>query len=131
MFDHLTKLAQEDVSTEATSEISSEMSIEDTKQNIIIPTPVKIQEQTPLYELSSVVKIKLNNFPTETLPVRAFEVPQLHLEAPARDIFEDTQRQRILTLMNQNTLMMNGIIASQETTQQSLLRCLEELKGFK
>lgn len=131
LFDHLTRLSQEDVSTEATSEASSDMAIEEFKQNIIIPTPIKIQEQIAPCDLSSVVQVRLNNSPVETFQIPAFESPITQIEAPARDIFEDVQRQRILTLMNQNTLIMNSIISSQDSTQKNILRCLEELKGFK
>jgi hypothetical protein len=131
LFDHLTRLSQEDVSTEATSEVNSEMTIEETKQNIIIPTPIKFHDQAAPCDLSSVVKVRLTNYPTEPFQIPVFESPIFQKEAPARDAFEDAQRQRILTLMNQNTLIMNSIISSQDSTQKNLLRCLEELKGFK
>jgi hypothetical protein len=131
LFDFLTRLSQEDESTEATSEITSDSGYEESKQSLYVPTPIKITKIVEDVDLSNPVKVR----PYQPVP-EVYQIPQLDTQILQKDmqsqnIFEDAQRQRILGLMNQNTLLLNSIIASQDTTTGKLMRCVEELREFR
>jgi hypothetical protein len=82
-------------------------------------------------DLSNPVKVR----PYQPVP-EVYQIPQLDTQIlqkdlQAQNIFEETQRQRILGLMNQNTLLLNSIIASQDSTTDKLMKCVEELREFR
>jgi len=129
--DFLIRLSQDEESTEANSDTISEIALEETRQNDFIPSTLKIEEEIRDCDLSSVVSVKVNNFANGILSIPAFEAPIKVKESPARDILEDQHNQTILAMMNQNTLMMNSIMAAHESTQKRLITCLDDLKGFK
>lgn len=131
LFDFLSRLSQEDDSTEATSEVTSDSGYEEAKQAIYVPTPIKITKIVEDVDLSNPVKVRPYQPVAEVYQIPQLDTQIIQKEFQSQNIFEEAQRQRILGLMNQNTLLLNSIIASQDATTEKLMRCVEELKEFR
>jgi len=82
-------------------------------------------------DLSNPVKVRPYQPLAEVYQIPQLDTQILQKEGQAQNLFEETQRQRILGLMNQNTLLLNSIIASQDNTTDNLMKCVEELKVFR
>lgn len=131
LFEFLNRLSQDDNSTDVTSEASLNSPLEESKESFYVPTPIKILKANDDMDLSNPVKVRPFQPMSET-----FQIPQLDLhigqkEVPANNFFEDAQRQRILGLISQNTLVLNSIIASQDNTVSKLAKCIEDLRDFR
>lgn len=131
LFDFLTRLSQEDDSTEATSDVTSELESDDSKQGIFANNAIKITKSSEEFDLSNPVKVKPFQPLHDSFAIPQFEAPIQKTEIYNNQLFEDTQRQRILGLMSQSTLLLNSIIASQDNTTSKLQKCIEELRDFK
>jgi hypothetical protein len=131
LFDFLTRLGQEDESTEAPSEVPSDLESDDNKHSIFVSNHIKITKSMEEFDLSNPVKVKPFQPLSDSFVIPQLEAPIQKNEIYNNQLFEDTQRQRILGLMNQSTLLLNSIIASQDNTTSKLQKCIEELRDFK
>lgn len=131
LFEFLTRLSQEDDSTEATSEVPSDLESDDNKHGIFSTNAIKITKSQEEFDLSNPVRVKPFQPLSDSFVIPQLEAPIQKNEIYNNQLFEDTQRQRILGLMSQSTLLLNSIIASQDNTTSRLQKCIEELRDFK
>jgi len=110
--------------------MTSESENEESKQNIPTLDQIRIQSEDTLYDMSAIVKMKPFPGDHQLLPLPDSEYIQIK-QNPAIESFEQIQRQRILALMTENTLMLNNIIASQISCEDKIKASLEDLKNFK
>lgn len=128
LFDHLSRLSGDDQSTDVGSEVSSNPTLEESRQSIFIPTPTRIFKPSDCQDLSNPIRIP-------RLESKSTHVQEI--KAPARrqpnqnKIFEEVQRQRILKLMSENTLILNSIISSSDASTKKITNAIAELKSFK
>jgi len=130
LFDHLVKLTQEEDSTEASSDLTSESPIEENTeiQTSADTNAVFIEDGSS--DLSEVLRPQPFTGDSELLPLPDMTLFKMN-KLPTSDSFEHVQRQRILALMEENTLMLNNIIASQDNFGKKIKTSLQELVSFK
>lgn len=135
LFDHLSKFAQEETSTEAASVHSPERDSEEHKHMIHIPTPIKDQNQQEASNLSNTVKVNPQKQPGETFPLPNNLPEPLNSKntsaASNYSEIEEMQRQKILHMITYNTIMLNSIMSQQKNSQRTLFTCIEAFKNFK
>jgi hypothetical protein len=131
LFEHLAKLSSDEPSTENSSETNFDQEVGETKQYVIISNSARIFKHQGDCDLSNIIKFRPQYNNTNLFQIPALECFRVQNEPVRNNLFEDMQRKKLLTLMNENTLMLNNVMASQEKSQNELIMCLEELKSFK
>jgi hypothetical protein len=126
----LFKLSQDDQSTEAGSDFTSDSENEENKMSDPSVGQISIVESDRLSDLSAVIRAKPFVGDHELLPLPQPEYMKMNNNMPA-DSFEKIQRQRILALMMENTMMLNNIISGQDTFEKKIKTSINELKSFK
>ena len=133
LFDYLTKLTTEEVSTETASSHGGDHEPEDSKHTIHIPTPIKSQSCLSNINLSNVIKLNPQKPDPEGpmhCPERTNPVDNTNNEWAVKSL-EDRQRQQIIQMSSHNSLMLNSVMSQQEHLQRLAMQCIEDLKYIK
>ena len=135
MFEHLSKLAHEETSTEAASVHSSERDSDDHKHHIRIPTPFKDPKEAENSNLSNTVKTSSIKPTTEPLPLPKSTaeplIPKVMSPTPSTSEIEEIQRQKMLNMITYNTILLNSVMSQQKICQKTLFDCIEGFKIIK
>jgi len=126
LFEHLTKISQEDISTDVTS-VGSEIEPEEPKPLLHIPVPRKTSTQIDsTHNLSGVVKGPVQRAP-EVAPVVNEKVES----KSGIGAVEEEQQQRMLYLIMQNTMMLNNAMIQHECSRKMVMECMDAVTYFK
>lgn len=130
LFEHLFKLSQEEQSTEAGSDLTSDSENEDLRESGPSQDQISILQSDISSDMSAIIRAKAFVGDHELLPLPQPEYMKMNTNV-ATDTFEKIQRQRILSLMAENTMVLNSIVAGQDIFQKKIQNSINELKNFK
>jgi hypothetical protein len=130
LFEHLFMLSQDEQSTEAGSDMTSDSESEEKKEHEPTHSPISLLQSDYSSEMSALIRAKPFIGDHELLPLPQPEYMKMNTTL-ATETFEKIQRQRILTLMTENTMTLNSIIAGQDNFEKKIQNSINELKGFK
>lgn len=126
LFEHLTKISQDDISTDVTS-VGSEIEPDEAKPLLHIPVPRKTSTQIDsTHNLSGVVKGPVQRLP-EAVPAGNEKVES----KSGTGAVEEEQQQRILYLIMQNTMMLNNAMIQHECSRKMVMECMDAVTYFK
>jgi len=126
LFEHLTKISQEDINTDVTS-VGSEMEPEENKPLLHIPIPRKTSTTSdPVHNFSVVIKGPILKAPETQNPECQRKEGKVTMGS-----VEEEQQQRILHYLMQNTIMLNHVMYQNETSKKLANECRELLSHFK
>jgi len=125
LFEHLTKISQEDINTDVTS-VGSEMETEENKPLLHIPIPRKASTTSDhVHNLSMTVKGPIKHLENQ---VQENQKPEVKGSMSA---IEEEQQQKILHFLMQNSMMLNHVIIQNDTSRKMVAECREAITYFR